>query len=332
MRHFRTLFPAVAATAAAGLLPAASAFAHTTHPTPAVKPAPATTPKPAAKPAPAAATSAARQTVKLRFRAVAGDAPVRCGTPIEGLGSTGTAAQLQDLRFFVSNVKLVRKDGSTATVRVAKTTAYRVAGSTRSLTLIDLEDATGGCAAEGNPTTNATVIGTVPRGNYVGARWTLGVPFALNHTDTVGASGPLARTDLAWSWQFGRLFTKIEFADPGGAAGSWGAKQFFVHLGSTGCTGNPANGETASCKAPNRSEVRLPRLNLAKQDIAVDVRALLAGTDVTKNGGGAPGCMSGPTDPECPGIFSALGVTWSADGSATGKPSGKQTLFRAITR
>ena len=44
--------------------------------------------------------------VDIKFAAVAGDQPVECGTPIEGLGTTNQAAQLADLRFFVSEVKL----------------------------------------------------------------------------------------------------------------------------------------------------------------------------------------------------------------------------------
>ena len=52
-----------------------------------------------------AAPAQAKQKVDIKFTAVAGDEPVACGTPIEGLGSTAQAAQLQDLRFFVSEVK-----------------------------------------------------------------------------------------------------------------------------------------------------------------------------------------------------------------------------------
>jgi hypothetical protein len=32
-------------------------------------------------------------------------------------------------------------------------------------------------------------------------------------------------------------------------------------------------------------------------------------SDLTMNGGGAVGCMSGPTDPECAAIFERLGLS-----------------------
>lgn len=279
----------------------------------------------------ASPAGAATQSVKLRFAAVAGETPVSCGTPITGLGTTNATAQLQDLRFYVSGVQLLRKGGKATTVKVKANQLSRVAGPD-SVTLIDLENAAGSCRTDGTPTTNAVVLGTVPKGTYTGVRFTLGVPFSRNHTNTIGAPAPLGLAAMAWSWQSGRKFTKIELVDPAGGAGTWTAKAFMIHLGSTGCTGNPATGETVACKAPNRSTITLKTFNPARQDVALDLQALLAANDITKNGGGAPGCMSGPTDPECPGIFGALGVSWSPDGSGTGQPTGMQTAFRAIDR
>lgn len=258
--------------------------------------------------------------VDIRFAAVAGDERVACGTRIEGLGTTAQAAQLQDFRFFVSEVKLITRGGKAVPLKLAKHSAYRVTRDGIGVTLIDLENGTGACAVDGTPGTNAVVRGTVPDGRYVGVRWTVGVPFALNHTDAPAMPAPLNSAAMAWSWQGGRKFTKLEFADPGGPTGSWVAKTFFVHVGSAGCEGNPATGQTVSCAAPNRAAVRLKRFDPAKQQVAVDVKTLLAGNDITVNKGNAPGCMSAATDPECASVFGAFGVR------------GKQTIFRAIDR
>lgn len=261
-----------------------------------------------------------QQKVDIKFTAVAGEAPVACGTPIEGLGTTAQAAQLQDLRFFVSEVSLIRKGGKQVPLKLAKNSAYRITRGGAGVTLIDLENGTGSCAVDGTKGMNAVVRGTVPKGNYVGVRWTVGVPFDLNHTDAPAVPAPLNSAAMAWSWQSGRKFTKIEFADPGGATGAWTAKTFFVHLGSAGCEGNPATGATVKCAASNRPAVRLKKFDPAKQQVAVDVQAMLAGNDITVNKGNAPGCMSGATDPECAGVFSAFGL------------KGSQTVFRAIDR
>ena len=279
-------------------------------------------------------TKAAKtQPVDIRFAAVAGETPVRCGTPIAGLGSTAQAAQLADLRFYVSDAKLICKNGSVERITLAKDSRYRYTAGTSGVTLIDLEDATGSCAKSGNGWTNAVVRGTVPKGTYTGVKFTVGVPFALNHTDIVGAPAPLAFASLGWSWQAGRKFVKIEVADPGGAEGTWASKLFTVHLGSTGCTGNPAAGETVSCKSPNRGAVRIAKFDAAKQQVAVDLQALLAGNDITVNNGGAPGCMSGPADPECGAVMGALGIDWKADGSGTGLPTGAApSAFTVIAR
>jgi uncharacterized repeat protein (TIGR04052 family) len=275
------------------------------------------------------------QSVAIRFAAVAGDAPVACGQPIAGLGTTNATAQLADLRFFVSDVKLIRADGKAVALRpTAGKSAYRATSGSSSVTLVDLENGAGSCAAEGNAGTNAVVRGRVPKGRYVGARWTVGVPSALNHTDAPAAPAPLNSAAMAWSWQAGRKFLKIELTDPAGATGSWTAKTFLVHLGSAGCTGNPATGATVACKLSNRASIRLARFDPAKQDVAVDLKALLAGNDITANRAGAPGCMSGPTDPECGGVFASLGIGWRADGTGNGaSPAATpQTLFRAVAR
>jgi uncharacterized repeat protein (TIGR04052 family) len=268
----------------------------------------------------AAPAQAKPQKVDIEFAAVAGEAPVACGTAIEGLGATAQAAQLQDLRFFVSEVALIRRGGKAVPLKLAKNSAYRVTRGGAGVTLIDLEDGTGSCSVDGSAGLNAVVRGTVPEGRYAGVRWTVGVPFALNHTDAPAVPAPLNSAAMAWSWQAGRKFTKIEFADPNGATGNWRAKTFFVHLGSAGCQGNPATGATVSCAASNRPQVRLKRFDPARQRVAVDVRAMLAGNDITVNGGNAPGCMSGPDDPECANVFRAFGL------------AGKQTVFRAIKR
>ena len=289
----------------------------------------------AAMPASAMAHSGheATQAVDLRFAAVAGGSPVSCGKPIPGLGKTRQAAQLSDLRFYVSGVKLLRRDGTAATVTLGKNSAFQYSRGGDRVTLIDLENGTGGCKAEGTKATNASVRGTVPKGSYVGVRWTLGVPESLNHTDVPAAPAPLNLAGLGWDWQLGRKFAKVEVSDPGGAAGSWAEKTFFVHLGSVACTGDPAAGGKATCKTPNRAEVRVARFSPARQQIAVDLKSLLAGDDITVNRGGMPGCMSEQTDADCGPVFSALGINWRGDGTGTGRsPSGTQNVFKAIAR
>jgi uncharacterized repeat protein (TIGR04052 family) len=276
----------------------------------------------------------APQAVALEFAAYSGGTPVKCGTAVTGLGSGSVDAQIQDFRFYVSNVKLLKADGSEVALTLGANDDWNLTSGGNSLTLVDLEDGTGSCAS-GTAATNATVKGTVPAGDYVGVKLTMGVPFALNHSDYATATKPLDIQAMAWSWQSGRKFAKIEVTDPAGATGSWVAKTFNFHLGSTGCTGNPANGETVSCVAPNRMDFKFASFNPTNQKIAVDVKALVAGTDITVNQAGAPGCMSGGTDPECLHVFESLAIDWKADGTGSGLPvagGAAQTLFKAVAK
>jgi len=280
-------------------------------------------PAPAPAPAPVGPRS-----VNIEFVATSGGAPVRCGTEVPGLGSGAVAAQIKDFRFYVANVQLLKADGSKQPLTLGTNDDWNLTKDGQTLSLVDLEDGSGACSG-GTTATNARISGTVPAGSYVGIEMTMGVPASLNHTDTVAAPRPLDVAAMAWSWQAGRKFAKIEVTDPAGATGTWTAKTFNVHLGSTGCTGNPAAGEIVSCSAPNRMVFALASFNPDSQRIAVDLKELLAGNDITRNGGGATGCMSGSTDPECPKVFDAMALQLGA-----GLPvvNGQQRLFKAVAR
>ena len=272
--------------------------------------------------------------VTLRFAAVAGTTPVACGTPITGLGTGATTAQLQDLRFYISNVRLVRRNHTSVPLTLARNNADNLTRGGNRVSLIDLENGAGSCT-EGDRATNAVIRGSVPAGDYVGVKMYMGVPFALNHSDVTSAPAPLDLAAMDWSWQSGRKFAKIEVVDPAGAAGTWASKAFFVHLGSTGCEGDPASGTTVSCTKSNRVAIRLAKFDPATQKIAVDLKGLLAGNDITINRADAPGCMSGDTDPECLGVFDALKIGWKPDGSGSGAAidgGANQTVFKAIAR
>lgn len=276
---------------------------------------------------------AADRAIAIEFVARAGDAVVACGaTLVPGLGSGAVPARLKDLRFYVAAVELLRADGLVVPLKLAPNGPWQyTAPGGEALTLIDLEDGSGGCGLEGNAETNAIVRGSVPPGQYVGLRWTLGVPESLNHSDTAAAPAPLDLVSMGWGWQAGRKFAKIEFSEP--SLGDWSSPAFLVHLGSTGCTGNPGLG-TVRCTRSNRSLVQFDAFDADTQRIAVDLRALVEGADVTRNLGGAQGCMSGATDPECQPVFAAFGIDWQADGSGSGLPltDRAQRAFRVLPR
>ncbi len=105
-------------------------------------------------------------------------------------------------------------------------------------------------------------------------------------------------------------------------ANAWSSSVFFVHLGSTGCTGNPATGATVGCTEVQPGvdppgEVQPGRRRRSR----VDLRALLAGNDITDQQGGRPRVhVGGRPTRSAPGVFNALQIGWKADGTGSGNP------------
>ncbi len=250
------------------------------------------------------------QAVAITFRPQVGDAAFSCTTTYTDIGTTASDVQFNDFKLYVSDVRLVTASGAEEPVALAQDGEWQL----DNVALLDFDNGTGNCV--GSTETNYKVTGTVPAGTYTGVKFTLGVPFALNHGDAATASAPLNSTDMFWVWNFGYKFLRVDLTTTGQPGG------FFVHVGSTGCNGATFTSPPTSCDFPNRSTITLTGFNAASQVIVVDPKAVLAGSNVNEENGDEPGCMSSQTDPECPPIFSRIGIPFN------GAPAGAQQLFR----
>ncbi|KQN07100.1 hypothetical protein ASE85_18655 [Sphingobium sp. Leaf26] len=259
------------------------------------------------------------QPVEIRFDARVGAEPARCDRAYTNVGSGKAGMRFQDLRLYVSAVKLI--DASGREVPIALTSDDQWQSDV--VTLLDFEDRTGNC--NGNSATNMVVRGTVPKGDYRSILFEIGVPQAVNHQDPTLAAAPLNVTAMTWPWQIGYKFTGIDLETSGGAGIANAATGFSIHLGSTSCgEGSPMAPPKIPCANPNRPHYRLDGFDPAKSTVILDVGALLAGTDITVNApGSASGCMSFPGDGDCPAIFDRLGLPLD------GRPSAGQTWVRA---
>lgn len=264
------------------------------------------------------------QPVTVTFALTANGQPARCGAPLGPLGAGGTPAVLHDARVYVQDVALIDTRGTAVPLALAVTD-----WQTEGVALLDFEDATAACSA-GTRATNATVTGTVPPGRYAGLAFTVGVPPTLNHSSTEKAPAPLDIAAMGWSWQAGRKFLKLEVDPAGGVAKPDGsrARTWFLHLGSTECAGNPASGDSVSCKRSNRLPVSFAAFDPARQMVALDLTALFQGSDLTRDQGGAVGCMSGPTDADCAPVFRQLGLQ---PGGGAPLP-GPSAVFAAVAK
>jgi len=252
------------------------------------------------------------QTVSIRFRAVVADEPLSCGKSYANIGTTKSTITPRDFRFYVHNVRLLDQTGKEVPVDLTQDNKYQL----DNLALLDFEDATGSCR-NGTPETNHAVTGTVPQGNYRGLRFTLGVPFEKNHTDLTKALPPLNLTALAWSWNAGRKFARLDFSSTGVPRG------YAIHLGSTGCMpGDTQTTVPTKCSGPNRLEVEFPQFDPAKDSVIADLAQLLKDSNVDMGGKMMSGCMSGPATKACGPLFSNLGLPFP------GQPTQPQTFFR----
>lgn len=286
-------------------------------------------------------TDSGPQTVDITvpFQAVAGDTAIACNTTLTGLGTSGTDATLADFRFFIHDLKLVTDEG----VEIPVTLDAEVAGQNADVALLDFRDVSP-CDdedADANAAYKDSVVGTVtidPALTLSSVRFTLGVPFDLNHANQADAVEPLRNpglaTGMAWSWQAGYKFIGLDVFPVGGITrpgnAEWSSTKWNSHLGSTGCpisTSDLSNGtEPEPCTAANRVEVTLPLGNLDLDQFAIqlDYAELVSGSNLGQDAGGPAGCMSGATDPECEAVFDKLGLAWGENAADT------QSIFSIV--
>lgn len=249
--------------------------------------------------------------VTLRFKAVLGDEPLTCGSTYTSFGATGVDVELKDLRMFLQDVALLREDdGQPEKVWLDSRAPFQTAD----VALLDFEDGSAACAAQGTPETNLTITGKVAPGTYAGVAFTNGVPEALNHQNPLDLTAPLQEGPMHWNWQGGFLFVRTELARVG-AGGSEGSA--LMHVGSTACSGSPAASEGYSCELNNRNRITLQDFDPETQTILVDVGALFSDLDLSQT----TTCHS--EQPACESMFSAAGINFGA-----GDAGETQSLFR----
>lgn len=261
------------------------------------------------------------QSVNIQFAGVINGQPFACGQSYANVGTTKSTITPSDFRMYVSEVKLVRKDGSTVPVALTQDGVWQY----QNAALIDFENGTGPCR-NGTAPTNTSVRGTVPAGEYTGVELTVGVPFALNHQDPTVAPSPLNSTAMFWNWQGGYKFIKFDTASSGvseqkpAAPNAMGpVTRYSVHLGSTMCASASKTQAPQACQSPNRVTVRFDKFDLAKGVVVADMGAVLSAANVDVNAQGtSPGCMSFPKDADCPPVMGALGLAY--DGQAAAGP------------
>lgn len=241
---------------------------------------------------------AVMQDVQLDFRAMVGDEEVRCGQSYDGIGLSGETIEFKDFRFYVHDVQFINHADEAVSLELEQDTPWQY----QNVALLDFANAEGECSD--SAAMNHQVVGTLPAGHYHSVIFTLGVPENLNHEDAAVAASPLNITPMWWVWRTGYKFFRIDLENSQEENNVWP-----LHLGSTGCMSEEATEPPSMpCMHPNRVQVQLP-FDITQDVVVADVASLLRLSDVSRSLELAPpGCMSGPEDPDCRGVFRQFGL------------------------
>lgn len=249
--------------------------------------------------------------VTIEFQGMVGDATFACGNQYENIGLSNDTIIPADFRLYLHKIRLIDDQGREVPVGLTQDGIWQL----EDVVLLDFEDKVAPCNL-GTVQVNSSVRGTVPPGTYNGIRFSLGIPFRLNHGDVSTAQSPLTLTAMFWNWQGGYKFLRIDEA----------LDTVRVHLGSTGCVATSPTA-VSHCERPNVGEIYLPEFDPASDIIVVDMKALFAESDLQINQPDTPpGCMSTPDDADCAPMLQNLGVNFS-----NGMPDpSRQTVFRIL--
>lgn len=131
-------------------------------------------------------------------------------------------------------------------------------------------------------------------------RFTLGVPFELNHSNPLQAKAPLADSDMFWTWQLGYKFFRLD------ASQTENTQHWALHFGSLGCNAASAmRAPTEACLHPNQIPVAIEDFQ-AEQPIYLHLDKILSDAVV-----GQENCMGDPKSSACQPVFAALSQTQS---------------------
>lgn len=224
--------------------------------------------------------------IRLEFAAQLNSSALQCGANTETVGTANTPPDIKYFGLYISELEVATASGDFVPVKL------------KSATTADVERGISLLAFCGTNLKNNTIQGTVDKADdYSRVRFTLGVPEKYNHLDATKTRGILAKEiAMHWNWTAGYKHARMDVA-------GWN-----IHLGSTACSGNGKADPTSVCSNGNRPTYSFRNINLAEDKIVLDYAKLVNGSDISKNIAGAPGCMSGTTDPECSKVFSALGL------------------------
>lgn len=256
--------------------------------------------------------------VEISFLPYVGADPWTCGNALSNLGTTNETGEITDFRLYIHEVTLISDADDEYPVNL-KNNDWQTAG----VTLLDFANKAG-CDGE-TKATNMKAIGSykAPADTLItGIKFSVGVPFDLNHANRLEAESPLNIASMNWNWQGGYKFVRIEatIAD---------TKAYLFHLGSVGCDGDPGTGGTTGCTYENVPQIELSGFDIDESAVKIDFQALIQDTDLSGSGPFNCHAMAAEAD-ICEGAFDNLGLDFYDGSGVIPQATTGQTVFTSI--
>jgi hypothetical protein len=158
----------------------------------------------------------------LRMNVKVGNAPLELGKTYKTPGGADFTVDL--LKVYVSNVQLVKADGSSLGVPGVSLTSWSAEPEAKNVKLMD-----GGQMHNATSSSGATFFKLrAPAAEYKGVRFEVGVPKDLNHRDASTMALPLGlESGMFWAWNPGYIFFRIE----GKTVVDGKAQPWLLHMG-----------------------------------------------------------------------------------------------------
>ncbi len=261
-----------------------------------------------------AAAATLPQNFTVNFAAIdSNGASFSCGSNFAVASTAGGASAFRpvDLRFFVSQVKLITAGGTEVAATLPDVTGWQTQG----VGMLDFENASGLCTG-GTAETNSQLVISAPPGAYTGVAFTVGLPYSVNSLQNTAQAAPLNIPAMYWSWTSGYKFMKFEYQNTGDA------NKMNYHLGSTGCTGV----QNSDCANPFRSNISVTSASgfaLTTDRVTLNLSNLLNG--VEQNLAASRTCMPAQGTTFCDPLLSSMALS-----RTDGQPSGVQTAFSIV--
>lgn len=226
--------------------------------------------------------------------------------------TNSVSLQPLDLRFYISDVRLIKEDGTTVPVIMNADGKWQSRGAA----LLDFENKSGTCTGGTTTTdTNTSISFQYTSGSYTGIQFVLGLTDDLNRIQNTSES-PFNIGGMYWSWTSGYKFVRFEYRHENVTNNT------LFHLGSQSCIGS-AN--PVSCAQPFRKTVRLTKsgFNPETSRVVMKLHELLSGfnTALTTN----KSCMPAASDTDCQPMLNNLKITTAAAAIGAGIDTGETT-------